>query len=139
MTLAPAELLADAVLLLHFGIVLFVVGGLALIVAGNVFGWHGVNRLWFRVAHIAAIGVVVAESWLAITCPLTTLESWLRARAGSPTYREDFIEHWVRQMLFFEAPPWVFIAAYTGFGLLVVAAWWVFPPQTAKSRTGRNA
>ena len=39
-----------------------------------------------RLAHLAAIAVVVAESWLGLTCPLTTLESWLRARAGVAPY-----------------------------------------------------
>ena len=30
-----------------------------------------------------AIAVVVAQSWLGVDCPLTTLESWLRAQAGA--------------------------------------------------------
>ena len=78
----PYALLADAVLVLHTGIVLFVVGGLLLVVLGNWRGWPWVNRPWFRLAHLAAITAVVAESWLGLTCPLTTLEWWLRARAG---------------------------------------------------------
>ncbi len=122
-------LLADMVLLAHFGLVVFVVGGLAVILVGNLFGWRWVNNLWFRLAHIAAIAVVVAESWLGITCPLTTLESWLRAQAGSSGYDASFIEHWVQRILFHEAPPWVFASAYTAFGLLVAAAWWYFPPR----------
>jgi len=122
-------LLADIVLLAHFGLVVFVVGGLAVILVGNLLGWRWVNNLWFRLAHIAAIAVVVAESWLGITCPLTTLESWLRAQAGSSGYDASFIEHWVQRILFHEAPPWVFASAYTAFGLLVAAAWWYFPPR----------
>ncbi len=122
-------LLADMVLLAHFGLVVFVVGGLAVILVGNLLGWRWVNNPWFRLAHIAAIAVVVAESWLGITCPLTTLESWLRAQAGSSGYDASFIEHWVQRILFHEAPPWVFASAYTAFGLLVAAAWWYFPPR----------
>ncbi len=122
-------LLADMVLLAHFGLVVFVVGGLAVILVGNLLGWRWVNNPWFRFAHIAAIAVVVAESWLGITCPLTTLESWLRAQAGSSGYDASFIEHWVQRILFHEAPPWVFASAYTAFGLLVAAAWWYFPPR----------
>jgi len=117
------------VLLAHFGLVVFVVGGLAVILVGNLLGWRWVNNPWFRLAHIAAIAVVVAESWLGITCPLTTLESWLRAQAGSSGYDASFIEHWVQRILFHEAPPWVFASAYTAFGLLVAAAWWYFPPR----------
>ena len=128
----PYQLLADAVLVLHFAVVLFVVGGLLFIVAGNLLAWRWVNSLWFRVGHIAAIGLVVAESWLGIICPLTAAEAWLRIQAGSTLYRESFIEHWVQRLLFFEAPPWVFGAVYTLFGLLVVAAWWYFPPKSGK-------
>ena len=125
----PYGLLADAVLLLHLGIVLFVVGGLALIVAGNRLGWTWVNRWWFRAAHLAAITIVVFESWFGFTCPLTTLEAWLRQQAGLASHGAGFIEHWVQRLLFHEAPAWVFVAAYTVFGLCVVAAWWRYPPR----------
>ena len=40
--------LADAVLLLHFGVVIFVVGGLLAIVAGNLAQWGWVNQPSFR-------------------------------------------------------------------------------------------
>jgi len=120
------------VLLLHFGVVLFVVGGLALVVAGNRLGWAWVNSVGFRIAHLVAIGVVIAQAWLGQVCPLTTLESWLRVKAGSASYSRSFIEHWVQRVLFYEAPWWVFTLAYTVFGLLVVAAWWYFPPRFSK-------
>lgn len=121
--------LADAVLVLHFTIVLFIVGGLLLVVVGNLRGWRWVNHWWFRVAHVAAIGVVVLQGWLGRVCPLTTLESSLRTRAGSATYSGSFIEHWVQRVLYYEAPAWAFTLAYTCFGLLVAAAWWRFPPR----------
>ncbi|MCC2676096.1 MAG: hypothetical protein K0R58_3043 [Ramlibacter sp.] len=123
------RLLADAVLLLHFGVVLFVVGGLAAILAGGLRGWRFARSMAFRVAHLAAIAYVVAQAWLGAVCPLTTLEMWLRAQAGQGTYGAGFIEHWVQRLLFYEASPWVFTAAYSLFGLAVLAAWWYFPPQ----------
>ena len=122
-------LLADVVLVLHFGVVLFVIGGLVAVVAGNLLHWRWVNALWFRLAHLAAIGIVVLQSWLGKLCPLTTLESWLREQGGAPAYSKSFIEHWVQRALYWEAPFWVFTLAYTAFGLLVVAAWWYFPPR----------
>ena len=125
-----AALLADAVLLAHLAVVVFNVGGLVLIVAGNRLGWRWVNRWWFRAAHLAAIGVVVAQAWLGITCPLTTLESWLRGLAGGAPYGTGFIQHWVQRLLFYDAPACVFASAYTLFGLAVVAAWWYFPPRS---------
>ena len=122
-------LLANAVLVLHLGIAVFVVAGLLLIVAGNLGHWGWVNKLWFRVAHLVAIVVVVAESWLGFVCPLTTFEMWLRSRAGESSYGGGFIEHWLQQLLYYSAPPWVFVAAYTVFALLVLVSWWYFPPH----------
>lgn len=126
------QLLADAVLLLHFAVVVFVVGGLVVVVAGNWRGWRWVNGWSFRLSHLAAIVIVVAQSWLGRICPLTTLESWLRVRAGSPSYARSFIQYWVQRIIFHEAPIWVFTAAYTAFGILVVVAWWYFPPRRTK-------
>lgn len=124
----PYDALADAVLLVHFGVVVFVVGGLGIVVAGNLRGWDWVNGWSFRLAHLAAIVVIVIQAWLGQLCPLTTLESWLRLQAGSPAYAGSFLEHWVQRIIFYEAPFWVFTLAYTVFGLLVLAAWWCFPP-----------
>ena len=123
---------ADMVLLLHFAIVLFVVGGLLLIVVGNWFAWSWVNRWWFRALHLFAISVVVLESWLGIQCPLTTLENWLRMRAGLSAYQGSFIQHWVHSVMFYQAPGWVFALVYTLFALAVVAAWLRWPPHQFK-------
>ena len=123
---------ADFVLLIHFAIVLFVVGGLLLIVFGNLLRWPWVNHWWFRVLHLLAISVVVLESWLGIECPLTTLENWLRLQAGQGVYQGSFIQHWVHGVMFYQAPGWVFAMAYTLFALAVVAAWWRWPPHQFK-------
>lgn len=130
----PAEsllprLLADFVLLLHLAVVLFVIGGLVVVIVGNLRRWSWVNRWWFRLAHLAAIGFVVVQAWLQQVCPLTTLESWLREQSGGFGYETSFIEYWVGRVLYYEAPGWVFTLAYTVFGLLVVATWWRFPPR----------
>jgi hypothetical protein len=134
----PYELLANVVLTLHTALVAFVVAGLVLIVIGNLIGWRWVNALWFRLLHIGTIGIVVAESWLGIECPLTTLERWLRVQAHATSYEGSFIEHWLQAVLFWSAPAWVFTVAYTVFGLAVAATWWFFPPRL-KSRPTRAA
>ena len=129
----PYQIFADAVLVLHLGLVVFIVAGLVLIVAGGLRGWRWVNARGFRLAHLVAIGFVVAQAWLGRICPLTTLEAWLRAKAGAPAYPGAFIQHWVQQILFYDAPPWVFTLAYTIFGVLVISAWWRFPPRRRKA------
>ena len=133
------ELLADAVLVLHAAIAAFVVGGWIIVVFGNLRRWRWVNDLRFRLAHLAAIAVVVAEAWLGVACPLTTLEMWLRSRAGAPTYGGGFIEHWFQHLLYHDAPPWVFVLAYSLFGLLVLATWRYFPPDMKGRDNERSA
>lgn len=120
--------LADAVLAAHALFVLFVVGGLLLIPIGSRKGWAFVSHLWFRVLHLSAILVVIAESWLGMDCPLTTLENALRLEAGAVGYEASFIEYWVGGLLFVDAPLWVFTVVYTLFGALVMWTWWKFPP-----------
>jgi Protein of Unknown function (DUF2784) len=133
------RILADAVLVLHFAVVLFVVGGLVLVLFGNLRQWRWVNKLSFRVAHLVAISVVVVQAWLGKLCPLTILESWLRKQGGESAYTVSFIEHWVQRVLYYEASPWVFTLVYTVFGLLVIAAWLYFPPRRRSSHVPSGA
>lgn len=134
--------LADAVLLLHLAVVLFVVGGLFAVLVGNwrlTPGWRWVNTWGFRLLHAAAIGFVVVQAWLGEACPLTVLESWLRREAGAAGYSGGFIEYWVHQVLFYDAPAWVFTVVYTLFGAAVAAAWWRFPPRRRPLQVARPA
>ena len=135
----PYQVLANLVLALHLGIVAFVVLGLALVLVGNWRRWRWVNYLWFRLAHLGAIAFVVLEAWFGITCPLTTLEIWLRVKAHAQAYGGGFIEHWLQYVLYYEAPSWVFTLAYTLFGLLVAATWWYFPPGSSRRFHERDA
>jgi polyferredoxin len=124
------SLLADLVLAAHVAVVVFVGGGLVCILVGNLRHWRWANALWFRLAHLLAIGVVVAEAWFGAVCPLTSLERWLRTQARARTYDGSFIAYWLQHLLYYEAPPWVFTLAYSLFGLAVAAAWWWFPPRS---------
>ncbi|MDX1754545.1 MAG: DUF2784 domain-containing protein [Marinobacter sp.] len=121
--------MADGVLTLHVAVVMFVVLGLVLILAGGVRGWRWVRNRWFRFGHLAAILVVVLQAWLGVICPLTTLEMWLRERAGAGGYSGSFIEHWLQALLYYQAPAWVFVLLYTLFTGVVGLAWWRFPPR----------
>lgn len=83
----------------------------------------------FRWLHLAAIGIVVAEAWLGVACPLTTLEAWLRGLAGEGRYAGSFIGHWLQRLLYVDAPPEAFVAACSLFFLAVLLAWWKYPPR----------
>lgn len=92
MIISPAvyRFLADAVVVLHLGFVLFVVlGGLL------VLRWRRV--MW---AHLpaAAWGVLIEfGGWI---CPLTPLENNLRALGREPGYAGGFVEHYIVAILY---------------------------------------
>lgn len=123
--------LADLILIVHFVFVLFVVGGLALIWIGAACGWRRVRNLWFRLAHLAAILFVVAESLIGVMCPLTVWEDILRGGARSDM---GFIARWVHRILFYHFPEWVFTAAYVLFALLVAGTWWLVRPSVIRRK-----
>ena len=127
-------LAADAVLLVHAAFVVFVILGLVLTLVGRVLAWSWVRDPWFRLVHLAAVGVVVLQSWAGVVCPLTTVEMALRRKAGGPGYEESFIAHWLHELLFYQAPGWVFVVVYTVFGGLVLSSWvWVRPRPFKKA------
>jgi hypothetical protein len=124
-----ARLLADVMLAAHVVVVAFVVGGLVVIFVGGALGWAWVRHRLFRLTHLATVVFIVVQTWLGELCPLTIWEQDLRVIAGQAAYQESFIEHWLSRLLYFDAPWWVFVAAYTVFGALVVVSWWWIPPR----------
>lgn len=84
------SLLADAVVALHLGFVIFVVfGGLL------VLRWP--KLIW---AHVPAALWGVWIEFAGWICPLTPLENWLRAQAGQTRYATSFVEHYLVPVLY---------------------------------------
>jgi hypothetical protein len=123
------RLLADLVVVLHAAYVLWVILGLLLTLVGYLRGWQWIRGFWFRMTHLLMILVVVLESWFGIICPLTTLEQYLRDRSGGGTYRGDFVANLVHELLFYDAPAWVFTMVYSLFGAAVIASFVLVPPK----------
>ncbi len=126
---ALAGWLADAILVLHVGVVAFVVLGAVAIPLGAWRRWRWVRRFGWRATHLLLMGVIALQAWLGELCPLTVWEQALRRHAGEAVYRESFIEHWLSRLIFFEAPWWLFVAAYTGFAAFVLLLWRIVPPR----------
>ncbi len=127
---ATAALLADMLLALHAGVVVFVVGLLPLVLVGGACGWRWVRHRGLRLLHLGLMCFIVAQAWLGRLCPLTVWEQDLRRLAGQAAYGESFIEHWLSRLLYWDLPWWVFVAAYTGLAGLVVWAWWRVLPKS---------
>lgn len=86
----PYRLLADGVLLLHLGFILFVVLG-ALLVAHR--------PRWLPVHLVAAGWGVLVEATGAI-CPLTWAELYFRRLAGEAGYQDGFIDHYLVPLIY---------------------------------------
>jgi hypothetical protein len=83
-------LAADAVVLLHFAFVLFVIGG-------GFLAWRWRSLAWVHLP-CALWGVAIEfGGWI---CPLTPLENHLRWRAGEAGYLGDFVAHYVVPVLY---------------------------------------
>lgn len=82
--------LADGVLALHFGFIIFaLVGGLA------VLRWR-----WLVWLHVPALLWAVAVELTGWVCPLTPLENRLLAEAGRMGYAGGFIEHYLTTIIY---------------------------------------
>lgn len=118
-------MIADAILVVHFGVVLFIVGGLVAVWIGAALGWAWIRNPWFRYAHLGAIAFVAAEALLGIACPLTVWEDLARGGVRA----ESFVGRWVRRVMFYEAPEWVFAVAYVAWTLATLATLRLVPPR----------
>jgi len=129
----PPALLADLIVVLHLGYVAFVVLGFAAIWLGVLLRWGWVRRPAFRVPHLVCTIIVPIEALNDFECPLTTWERGLRRDAGQTAEEISFVGRLVRDLLFYEAPPWVFTACYVVFGLLVLATFFLVPIRRARA------
>ncbi len=117
--------MADALLVLHFLVAAFIVGALPLVWLGAGLHWRWVANPWFRYLHLAAIAFVAAEAVLGIACPLTVWEDLLRG-ASHP---ESFVGRWIHRLLYYDAPEWVFAAAYVAWAVATLLTLRAVPPR----------
>ncbi len=90
MPAALFRLLADSVVVVHVGFVLFVAFGGLLVLRWPRLAWlHLPSAAW-------GVGVEFANR----VCPLTPLENLLRARGGMAAYQGDFIAQYVMPVLY---------------------------------------
>jgi len=118
-------IMADVLLVVHFALAAFIVAGLVLTWLGAALGWAWIRNRWFRYAHLAAIVFVAAEALLGVACPLTVWEDFLRGSVQA----ESFVGRWVRRLLYYDAPAWVFTAAYVAWAAATLVTLKLVPPR----------
>jgi hypothetical protein len=84
------RLLADTVLLLHLGFILFVVAGGLLVLRRRGVAW----------LHLPAAAWGALIQFAGWTCPLTPLENRLRALGGQAGYSGGFVEHYLLAVIY---------------------------------------
>ncbi len=131
--MSPPQI-ADTILVIHTLFVIGVILPVPLFIIGKFRNWNWVRLNWVRNTHLCMIGFVVLETIAGQMCPLTLWENSLRLSAGETGYGDGFISHWIHQWLFYSFPKWVFLAAYTGFGLLVFTLYVWVPPRWLQKR-----
>ena len=100
------RLLADAVLILHFSFVVFVIFGGLLVLRRRRYAW----------LHLPAViwGILIEFFWW--NCPLTAMENYLRQLGGEAGYAAGFIDYLAMLVLYSPLSP---NARFT-FGFLLV-------------------
>ena len=82
--------LADIVLVVHLGFILFVlVGGML------AFRWR-----WIPWLHLPAAFWAISLEFGGWICPLTPLENWLRRASGEVGFSGGFIEHYIWPIIY---------------------------------------
>ena len=104
------RLLADAVVLLHFAFLVFVVLGGLLVLRWPCIAW----------LHFPATAWGVYVEFYQHTCPLTPLENRLRAEAGLAGYNGGFIDHYIMPVIY---PPGLTSALQVILGILLISAY----------------
>ena len=84
------QLAADAVVLLHFGFILYVV-------LGGLLSYKWLWLLWLHLPAVVWGAVMSMAGWI---CPLTPLEIKFRAAGGGGHYSSGFIEHYILPVIY---------------------------------------
>ena len=120
---------ADLILVIHLAFIAFIILWQTGIIIGYLRDWKWVRSRIFRLAHLAAIGIVVILAWTNLWCPLTVWENALRRASGGSGYSESFIQHWVSRLVYWDLPLWIFTIVYTLFAGLVAISWLKVRPR----------
>ena len=111
--------LADTVLVIHFGLAAFIALGLLLIPIGKIRAWHWVRHRRLRILHAGVMVFVALEAMIGMTCPLTTLEAYLR---GTRVH-ESFWAEQISRLLFWDLPLSFFLILYLACAAWVIWLW----------------
>ncbi len=86
----PYKILADLVVVMHVGFILFAVAGGFLVLR-----WK--RCAWIHIPAVLWAALIEFAGWV---CPLTPLENWLREQGGAVSYETGFIDRHILPVLY---------------------------------------
>jgi hypothetical protein len=84
------RILADAVVVVHLGFIMFVA-------TGALLAWRWPALVWL---HLPALAWGVGTIAIGFPCPLTSLEKGLRGLAGSGGYEGGFVDRYIEDVAY---------------------------------------
>jgi len=123
--------LADAVLLLHLGVIVFNIFGIIVIPLGAWRRWRFVRVFWWRALHVGILAVVALQALLNRLCFLSNWHADLVQLAGGRTSNAPAVAAFVSRLIFWPLPPLAFVVLYVAVCLYTLALWRLVPPRFA--------
>ena len=117
-------MIADLLLLIHFGLAACTTSGFFIIPLGCKFGWNCIKKRNLRLLHLSLMGVIATETIVGLTCPLTVLENMFR----DVDYSSSVMSYWVAEILYWDLPSQVFVLLYSLCFGWVLILWKICPP-----------
>ena len=122
------HLLADIILIVHLGWILFMLYGFALTVRAL---WRPTflvfwDRWLFRTIHLGGIIFVAALELLGRYCPLTIWEYGLRRGTDQPGY---FVLDWIERLIYPDVNPLVYLIPTYAIALFILVMFVYRPPS----------
>ena len=119
------SLIADIVLILHFGFVIFITSGFFIIPIGYRLNWKWITNRKLRLFHFGMMAFVTLETFLGITCPLTIIENSIRGANQS----NSFISYWITKLIYWDLPILYFLILYSVVSAWTLILWKLCPPN----------
>ena len=128
------HLAANLIAAVHIAYFLFIVGGMVAIVVSLRQPIPWVRNLWFRIAHIAAIYIVLFEEITGLPCPLNVLQWGAREAATGSAESSTGVSGMLDFLLYHTVSPLALDIMYWSFGALVLVMLWMVPPRRTVAR-----
>jgi hypothetical protein len=131
------RLLANTILIIHFGWILFMLYGFALTVRAlwRPVSWAFWDRWLFRSIHLGGILFVASLELLGKYCPLTIWEYGLRRGADPSAAAPDwFVIGWIERLIYPDVSPLVYLIPTYAIALFTLVMFVWKPPSKFRRR-----